>query len=282
MSETPEPGLLGNQKSLYEHALQLHRLHPGSVLSNDGKPYPDCDSHHRRSPGSDDYRRQGADAAAVLDAFFARTGATPDELAWAFHDVDVPIHRNEHITAAALRADRERVQQTGRWLVRHSPDRCSTIIGLALLAADCDKDDIDLIRHIGLLSETFGPLAADALKRRRGAEHALLWLADRTGGWGRVYVVEALCEVAGSASRPWLLRKVLDGNSLDGYYVGAVAYAADVHEAITAPDPDDELIDHTGRLLQVMAARPHARTTSTGAGSAAPTKSSTTTTRICT
>ncbi|WP_433471678.1 hypothetical protein ACQPZP_22325 [Spirillospora sp. CA-142024] len=69
--------------------------------------------------------------------------------------MDVPVHCNDHITAAALRADRERVQEAGRWLVRHSPDQCSTIIGLALLAADWNKQDIDLIKHIGLLSGTF-------------------------------------------------------------------------------------------------------------------------------
>ena len=39
---------------------------------------------------------------------------------------------------------------------------------------------IDLIKHIGLLSETFGPLAAHALKRRMGGGQALLWLAQRT------------------------------------------------------------------------------------------------------
>lgn len=42
----------------------------------------------------------------------------------------------ECIAAAALRADRQRVQHTGRWLVRHSTDRCSATVGLALLAAD--------------------------------------------------------------------------------------------------------------------------------------------------
>jgi hypothetical protein len=177
----------------------------------------------------------------------------PDELVWAFHEVDVPIHHNEHITAAALRADRERVQQTGRWLVRHSTDQCSTVIGLALLAADWNDGDVDLIRHIGLLSETFGPLAARALKRRRDGSEALLWLAQRTAGWGRVYIIEALCQLGGRSARPWLLRNALDGDILNGYYVGDVALSADVHEAITTEDPDDELVDHTGRLLRIMA-----------------------------
>jgi hypothetical protein len=57
------------------------------------------------------------------------------------------------------------------------------VIGLALLAADWDVSDIDLIRHIGLLSEKFGPLAARALKRRSGGSEALLWSVLQREDW---------------------------------------------------------------------------------------------------
>lgn len=254
MSETAEPGPLGHQLSLYDHALRLRHLDRDVALSRDGEPYPDDESHRRRRWPSGDPRRRGADVAAVLDAHFARADAEPGELAWAFHDVDVPIHRNEHIAAAALRADRRQVQQTGRWLVRHSPDRCSALVGLALLATGWDEDDIELIQTIGLLSITFGPLAADALKRRRGGADALLWLAERVGGWGRVYVVEALCLAGGSKVRSWLLRRACDGDVLNGYFASKVATAAHLHQAIIVPDADEELIDHTGRLLNIMTA----------------------------
>lgn len=254
MSETAEPGPLAHQPSLYDHALRLHHLDPDVALARDGEPFPDEESHRRRTRPPGDPRRRGADAATILDAYFARADADPSELAWAFHDVDVPIHRNEHIAAAALRADRRQVQQTGRWLVRHSPDRCSVLVGLGLLATDRAEEDIELIQTIGLLSNTFGPLAADALKRRRGGADALLWLAERVARWGRVYVVEALCLAGGSQARSWLLRRACDGDVLNGYFAGNVATAAHLHEAITAPDADAELIDHTGRLLKIMTA----------------------------
>jgi hypothetical protein len=224
------------------------------ALSRDGKPYPDDEQHQHGQPRpSDDCRRHGMEAAVILDGYFARPGTQPSELAWAFHDAYVPIHHNEHIAAAALRADPRRVQQAGRWLVRHSPDRCSALIGLALLAAGWADEDIGLIKIIGLLSDRFGPLAADALERRRGGTEALLWLADRVAGWGRVYVVEALCLAGGIAARPWLLRRACDGDFLNGYFAGKAATAAHLHEAITAPDADDQVIDHTGRLLRIMA-----------------------------
>ncbi|MET8373860.1 hypothetical protein ACPXB1_30305 [Micromonospora sp. DT68] len=250
-----EPELLGPQITLFEHALRLHQRHPDGALPNDGKPYPDEDRHRSRpsSPRVRDRRLYGADVAVILDKHFSRPEAQASELVDAFRDAYVPIYRNDHIVAAALRADRERVQQTGRWLVRHSNDRNAATVGLALLAADWAEDAIPLIQTIGLLSSQFGPLAADALQRRRGGAEALQWLAERVAGWGRVYVVEALCRQGSASSRPWLLRHACDGDYLNGYFAGTVATTAHLHEAITSTDADDDLIDHTGRLLRTMA-----------------------------
>ncbi|CRK56872.1 hypothetical protein [Alloactinosynnema sp. L-07] len=192
--------------------------------------------------------------AAILDRHFGDPDATPRELADAFHDVAVPIHQNDHIAAAALRADRRRVRHTGRWLVRHSTDRGAALVGLALLATDWAEEDIPLIQTIGLLSNTFGPLAAKALRRRTGGGQALLWLAQRVTGWGRVYIIEELCEYGHGAGRAWLLRHACDGDYLNGYFAGKVATATHLHEAITNTGGiDDDLIDHTGRLLHTMA-----------------------------
>jgi hypothetical protein len=171
----------------------------------------------------------------------------------AFREVCIPIQRKDHIIAAALRADRQRMRQTGRWLVRHSNDRNAATVGLALLAADWAEEDIPLIQTLGLLSDHFGPLAAEALQRRRGGAEALIWLAERVAGWGRVYVVEALCRRGAVSSRAWLLRHSCDGGYLNGYFAGEVATTAHLHQAVTGTYVDDDLIDHTGRLLRIMA-----------------------------
>ncbi|MEU3722252.1 hypothetical protein [Streptomyces sp. NPDC031705] len=194
----------------------------------------------------------GKDVALILDAHFARTSARPHELADAFHDVHVPIHPTEHIAAAARRADRDRARRTGRWLVRHGTDRCSVTVGLALVAAVGTADDIPLVQTIGLLSNHFGPLAAHAFESRTGGAEALLWLAERVAGWGRVYVVEALCRLDDPSARPWLLRRACDGDFLNGYFAGEVATVGRLHEALAEIDPDSEMVDHTGRLLHLM------------------------------
>jgi hypothetical protein len=131
----------------------------------------------------------------------------------------------------------------------------SAAVGLALLATDRQEDaDISLIRTIGLLSNTFGALAAEALKRRYTAGYeSLLWLAHRASGWGRVYVVEALCEYVTTEVRSWLLRHACDGDYLNGNFAWKLATAAHMHVAIVADEVDDELVDHTGRLLRILA-----------------------------
>ena len=182
----------------------------------------------------------------MLDRYFASPAASRAQLMTDLHQVDVPVHRNEHIVAAALRADRHRVRETGHWLVRHSTTRNAALVGLALLDSDWDEEDVPLITTIGLLSDTFGALAAVALQRRRATE-ALLWLAQRVSGWGRVYVIEALCQSPDRDARAWLVRHACGGDFLDGYVAGQVATAAHLDEAITSSDADDDLADHTGR-----------------------------------
>ncbi|GLZ78216.1 hypothetical protein Afil01_30230 [Actinorhabdospora filicis] len=124
-----------------------------------------------------------------------------------------------------------------------------------MLATLWDDDDHALIKTIGLLSHHFAPLAVRALERRLwcGGSEALLWLAERVTGWGRVYVVESLCKHGPSTARSWMLRRACDGDYLNRYFAGHVATAAHLHEAITAASPDSELVDHTGLLLTTMA-----------------------------
>ncbi|TCO59356.1 hypothetical protein [Actinocrispum wychmicini] len=211
MSLATGRGALGSRIPLFQHALLLHRQDPDSPLPRDGEPYPDEELHRRRR------------------------GTAPPSSA----------------DTSATRTHRQRVQHTGRWLVRHGPDRCSATVELTLLATDRAEQDIPLIQTIGLLSNTFGPLAATALERRYGGEQALLWLAQRVAGWGWVSVIEEVCRYR-PAPRRWLLRHACDGD-IDGYYAGQVATACHLHDAVLSTEIDDDLVDHTGRLLAFMA-----------------------------
>jgi hypothetical protein len=256
VSETPGTGLPGNRTTLFRHALRLHQQTPDKPLPRDGEPYPD-EERRRREPrpkAPRDRKLVGVDVARILDRYFADPNTAPNALVGHFHGVYVPIHPNEHIVGAAGRAGEERAREAGRWLVRHGTDTCDVTVGLALLAAVGTVEDIPRIQTIGLLSCTFGPLAARALERLPGGVDALIWLAERVTGWGRVYVVEALCRLVDDhpAVRPWLLRRAADGDALNGYFAGRVARVARLHESVTEFGDDDELVDHTTLLLHVM------------------------------
>ncbi|MFF2085656.1 hypothetical protein ACFVVM_17920 [Nocardia sp. NPDC058176] len=156
------------------------------------------------------------------------------------------------MAAAARRADAERVRLTGRWLVRRGTDRCAVRVGVALLGTVPDNRDIPLLQTIGLLSDDFAPLVADAMARCSDGMTALQWLGDRAVGWGRVHVVEKLCETNALASRDWLLRRACNGEFLNKYFAGTVAVTADLATAITVDEPDLALVDHTSVLLSQM------------------------------
>lgn len=246
---TPE-----TQPTLFDHASQLYQLAPDQPLPRDGEPFPDDHAHRGPRPKYPKHRvREGLEAAGVLTKHFATHDAPPAELAEALHGLLIPIHPNGHIDHAAESAEHGRVLETGRWLVRNGTDRCAVTIGLAILGAiGIDPQDIPLIQTIGLLSNRFGPLAARALKQVDGGAQALIWLAERVEGWGRVYVVEALCDLRDPTTFPWLLRKAADGDILNGYFAGKVAITGRLHEAVEQFGYDPELVDATSRLLWVM------------------------------
>ncbi|MFI1937875.1 hypothetical protein ACH44C_11915 [Streptomyces purpureus] len=251
----PGTEMPGSRTTLFEHALRLHELTPDTPLPRDGEPYPDKERRLRRpQPAHPRERDQvGVEVAAVLDEHFTDVRSVPGQLVGRFHDIHVPIHPNPRINAAALRAG-ARAREAGRWLVRHGTETDDVVVGLALLAAAGTADDVPYVRTIGLLSTTFGPLAAHAMERLPDGGEPLLWLADRVAGWGRVYVVEALCRLAEGRPnvRHWLLRRAVDGDFLNGYFAGKVAQATALHRALTESAADPELVDHAGMLLDAL------------------------------
>ncbi|GAA2286437.1 hypothetical protein GCM10010415_66200 [Streptomyces atrovirens] len=254
MSETSGAGLPGTPTTLFQHALRLHRLTPDGPLFRSGEPFPGAERRRRQRGQPFDPSRGDADAAKILDAYFLDTRVSPRQLATELLDVPVSSRYDEHISAAALRAPTARVRETGRWLIRHGTGLAPVAVGLALLAEVGTVDDIQLIQTIGLLSNAFGPLAVRALERLPGGVKALFWFAERVTAWGRVHAVDALCRYVDDhpAVRPWLLRRAVDGDHLNGYFAAEVARVTMLHEVIAQCGDDAEVVDHTGRILHVM------------------------------
>ncbi|MFB8003559.1 hypothetical protein [Nocardia sp. NPDC056000] len=241
--------------TFYQHALALVHRYPDVPLPRDGEPYPDADRRRNRVWSADRSDDQGARTSRLIDEFFSAPTEHRDiaRLYREVVDYDIGIALWPSIAAAIRRADPGQARELGRHLARTSTDQNPTVLGMALLAVVGTEDDISLIQTIGLLSDTFGLLASQALTRLPDATANLIWLADRTAGWGRVYAVCAICELADPAADWWLLRRACDGHHLNGEFAYNVACAAPVHDAIAAPDADEALIDHTGNLLSTLA-----------------------------
>ncbi|MEV6073326.1 hypothetical protein AB0L82_42845 [Nocardia sp. NPDC052001] len=255
MSASTGSGQPGSPTTFYQHALTLAHRYPDVPLPRDGEPYPDANRRSGRVWSADRSDDQGTRTSRLIDEFFS-TPTEHRDIARLYREVidyDIGIALWPSIVAAVHRADSSQARELGRHLTLTSTDQNPTVLGMALLAVVGTEDDIALIQTIGLLSDTFGLLASQALARLPDATNNLIWLADRTAGWGRVYLVYALCELADPAADPWLLRKACDGDHLNGEFAYKVACAAPVHDAITAPDADEALIDHTGDLLSTLA-----------------------------
>ncbi|MEC3918637.1 hypothetical protein [Nocardia sp. CDC160] len=204
--------------------------------------------------GDDRSDYQGTRTSCLIDEYF---GAPPENrdierLRREVIEYDIESALWPSMAEAISRVEPDQARELGRRLTRTSIDENPTVLGMAILAAVGTEEDVSLIQTIGLLSNTFGLLAAQALARLPDATANLIWLADRTAGWGRVYLVQAICELNDPAAEPWLLRKACDGDYLNGEYAYKVACAVPIHRAIAAPDADEALIDHTGDLMSTL------------------------------
>ncbi|MGW5106719.1 hypothetical protein [Nocardia sp. NPDC004123] len=205
--------------------------------------------------GSDDRAdHRGTRTSRLIDEYFSvpREHRDIERLCREIIEYDIQIALWPSMAEAISRVDPGQARELGRRLTRTSIDENPTVLGMAILAAVGTEEDVSLIQTIGLLSNTFGLLAAQALARLPDATTNLIWLADRTAGWGRVYLVETICELNDPAAEQWLLRKACDGDYLNGEYAYKVACAVPIHQAIAAPDADEALIDHTGDLMSTL------------------------------
>lgn len=256
--------------TLYEHARRLLADHPDGPLPRQGRPLPDEDAYRRRWHWLGHAHRD-ADAKALAQRARAEGGPRVARAVGAFlSGADSPAARAglyEELVAAYVPPWHElptalapvvcdvasdRLRELGRWLVRDSADHNPVKVGLALLEGTAAPDDVELVKTLAVIGDSFSPAAVRVVKRLPDSEQILLWIAGRTSGWGRVYPVEALCESSDPLIRRWLLRHAVVLDPLSGYYAGRIAMVCDLRAALDATEVDDDLLDGAGRILMTM------------------------------
>jgi hypothetical protein len=147
---------------------------------------------------------------------------------------------------------RTRVAGIGRWLCEHGVTRQQAKAGLGLLGISGQPDDAALISQLGLLEE-LTLYSAVALKNLLpDADPALYDLAQQVSGWGRIHCIYRLKDSALPEVGYWLLHGGYQNDVLTEEVAYIAATAGDLRAALDS-EPDDEILDHAGALLEALA-----------------------------
>lgn len=147
---------------------------------------------------------------------------------------------------------RARVAGIGRWLCEHAVTRQQAKAGLGLLGISGRPDDAAVIVRLGLLEE-LTLYSAVALKNLLpDADPALCDLAQQVSGWGRIQCIYRLKNSALPEVRYWLLHEGYQNAVMTEEVAYIAATAGDLRAALDA-EPDDEILDHAGALLEALA-----------------------------
>ena len=199
--------------------------------------------------------------AALVDLCTAATAAHAASFYAALVD-DATLGVLDALVAAIRDDDRiesERLHDVARWLAFGAADRAPLKVAIAFLgmvgADDPDEERrerdvlLTLARH-----EEFTLFALVALLNR-GTEpvRALLDVARRVTGWGRIHCIERLDGSTDDEVRAWMLREGWQNDVMVEYTALACARTGGLLEALALPAPDDALLVGAGRILAALA-----------------------------
>lgn len=142
-----------------------------------------------------------------------------------------------------------RLPATGRWLVENGTDRGAVLVGLGLLTGSARRQDVTLVKAIGLLPFA-DQLAVQVLAGVPGAARDLMWLAERSRGPARTEAVRLLAADLDPVVRDWGLpapRELLPGD-----LARQIAETRQISLMLADPGAGDALWDGAGNLLLAM------------------------------
>jgi hypothetical protein len=140
------------------------------------------------------------------------------------------------------------------WLVRHAAHRNPLKFGLALLGVSGSIDDLDDLRTLASHDEFTLYAAVAAANLVEDPVEEWWSMARRVNGWGKVHLVERLCQRAegNEPLRAWLVRSGCANEVMPEYLALDCAMAGGLAEQLATPDPDDELIDGASVIVVAL------------------------------
>ena len=147
---------------------------------------------------------------------------------------------------------RPQLAKLSRRLVRESPDVEPVKSGIALLGISGTPEDADLLFRMGHFEE-LTVYSVVALAHLLPEPEVQIWqLTKNVHGWGRIQAVHRLSATKNPEIKAWMLREGFKNRIMYEYLAYTCATAGELLEALSAPAPDDALLDGAGHILTAL------------------------------
>lgn len=251
MSPAHERGALNRPVSLFEHARRLVRQSPDGPLPDSGCPPPD-DGARPYVPAPE--RRRAL--TAVLQEFIGDPSLSAIDLHERCAQLIVHVSDVRPVVDELAPERSRRLLAAARWLLGSGWDRCAVLVGLGLLGGHAAARDVPTVRTVGLLR--FADLSAmEVLVKVPGAEHDIIWLAERSRSYLRVVAVRALAGQSDPVVRQWVLSTPRE--LLDGGLARQIAEGCAMADMLSGPEAEHDQWDQVGKLLLAMTSATNSR-----------------------
>ncbi|GKX60499.1 hypothetical protein SOASR031_28140 [Leminorella grimontii] len=149
----------------------------------------------------------------------------------------------------------ERLNELTVWLATESPDRNAVKCAIALLGFFPSEKTQSLVSTLGLHEEftLFSAVALCNILAPEFQEEALVGLAKRVVGWGRIQLIERLPDEVTKPTQDWLLREGYSNSVMVEYTAYECATKGKLLFALTAESPDSDLLLGVGDILSALA-----------------------------
>ena len=140
------------------------------------------------------------------------------------------------------------------WLAMESPDRNPVKFAIALLAYFPSEQNRALVTTLGLHEEftLFSAVALRNMLPTESHESALVDLAKRVTGWGRIQLIERLPDEISATSRDWLLHEGYSNSVMTEYTAWDCAIKGKLLSALMDEAVDAKLLLGAGEILSAL------------------------------
>ncbi len=144
----------------------------------------------------------------------------------------------------------DRVHDFARWIATESPDREPIKVALAILGIFEGEQHKKLFMTFARHDE-FTLYAGTALMTSLDDPESTIWeCAKMVEGWGRIHLVENLTKTTNPEIKDWLLREGYKNSISYEYLVCACAVTGDLLTALKQDEPDVELLQGAGDIIE--------------------------------